>query len=425
MKVLVRLTKFILRSFPHSTFHPLFINSSNPLSVACTLDITKLLFPHKNLKHKLSLYIGAQNRKMASIHPRYIPSDPREGSDSTIASSIRVLRPSDNTFFLASIIPDVCTKDIPVPIRSRQPTPEPIDQVPATTPISPFHPDPHAKRPSQTSNYEMHTDLDSSSNGTDDDDENPTYTTKLAPVILPTAGKSLSLILNHPNIISLIDIIQPSLLPGSHTILNNKKPAPTADLTIFEDMNAGSLAYLLPSANSYPDPSDTHSWHVLATPNPARFSLPESLCWHVLRSISKALLWLHYGVKETAGIPGEYMKYDDDWHPILVMDISPGQIWFKRPEGGETYGECKLGGFQWARVIGTVGGEVAVASRVEGAQMVKKWFWAPVCLPFLPLPPTSHSNKRYTNTPQRKSTPTSHPGRAPLKPSPLAPQSTQ
>ncbi|KAH6679101.1 kinase-like domain-containing protein [Halenospora varia] len=256
---------------------------------------------------------------MASIYPRYIPSDPREGSDSTVASSIRVLRPSDNTFFLASIIPDVCTKDIP----------------------------------------------------------NPTYTTKLAPVILPTAGKSLSLILNHPNIISLIDIIQPSLLPGSHTTLNNKKPAPTADLTIFEDMNAGSLAYLLPSANSYPNPSDTHSWHVLATPNPARFSLPESLCWHVLRSISKALLWLHHGVKETAGIPGEYMKHDDDWHPILVMDISPGQIWFKRPEGGETYGECKLGGFQWARVIGTVGGEVAVASRVEGAQMVKKWFWAP------------------------------------------------
>lgn len=75
--------------------------------------------------------------------------------------------------------------------------------------------------------------------------------------------------------------------------------------------------------------------------------------------------------------PGEYVKHDDDWHPILVMDISPGQIWFKKPRGEETYGECKLGGFQWARVVGTFGGEVAMANRVEGAQMVKRWFWAP------------------------------------------------
>lgn len=143
-------------------------------------------------------------------------------------------------------------------------------------------------------------------------------------------------------------------------------------------MNAGSLSYLLPSLDDMPDFNDEAGWHRLSAVNMCRFSLPESLCWHVLLSMSKALLWLHHGVKETEGIRGEYMKHDDDWHAILIRDVSPGQIWFKKARGHETYGECKLGGFQWAKVCGSVGAKVAIAPRMETASREKKLFWAPV-----------------------------------------------
>jgi hypothetical protein len=156
-------------------------------------------------------------------------------------------------------------------------------------------------------------------------------------------------------------------------------PGNYGDLTIWEDMDAGSLSYLLPSPNALPDFTDTKGWHALAAQNFQRFSLPESLCWHVLISISKALRWLHHGVKETEGIPGDIMKHDDDWQPILIRDVSPGQIWFKKPKPGETYGECKLGGFQWAKVTGLAGGSMAIAGRVEEASREKQFYWAPVC----------------------------------------------
>ena len=85
-----------------------------------------------------------------------------------------------------------------------------------------------------------------------------------------------------------------------------------------------------------------------------------------------------YGVKETEGIRGEYMKHDDDWHAILIRDVSPGQMWFKKARGHETYGVCKLGGFQWAKVWGSVGAKVAIAPRMETASREKQFFWAPV-----------------------------------------------
>ncbi|KAG0646016.1 Serine threonine-kinase ATG1 [Hyphodiscus hymeniophilus] len=203
-------------------------------------------------------------------------------------------------------------------------------------------------------------------------------TTPLAPCILPSTAVTLSLILNHPHIISLVDIQPITSLSGSVS-----ESGPNADLTIWEDMNAGTLAYLLPDVSDLPSVNDAVGWHALCSVDLSRPSLPESLCWHVLRSISKALLWLHYGVKETEGIRGEYLKHDDDWHAILIRDISPSQIWFKKARGRsdnfgpETYGECKLGGFHWAKVTGTVESRVAVASRVEDASREKTLFWAP------------------------------------------------
>lgn len=50
--------------------------------------------------------------------------------------------------------------------------------------------------------------------------------------------------------------------------------------------------------------------------------IPESLCWHVLDGISQALLWLHFGHKDTFPFD-RHMGHDDDWHPILIMNITP------------------------------------------------------------------------------------------------------
>ena len=248
-------------------------------------------------------------------HPRYIPKDTE--SQSSFTDSITVLRIADGESFVAYPIPRTKTKD----------------------------------------------------------PKKDTVTTPLAPAIIPTAQVPLSRILNHPNIISLVDIIQSGSLPGKNDHYKY------GDLTIFEDMDAGCLSYLLPSPNNLPDFDDAVGWHALAAQNYQRFSVPESLCWHVLRSMSSALLWLHYGVKETEGIPGDYMKHDDDWQPILIRDISPGQVWFKKPRKEETYGECKLGGFQWAKITGVVGGRTAITDRVGEASREKKFYWAPVTLP--------------------------------------------
>jgi hypothetical protein len=207
------------------------------------------------------------------------------------------------------------------------------------------------------------------------DAKKKTTTTKLASAILPTAAVPISLILNHPNIVSLVDIIRNSALSGPTT-----EAGPYGDVTVWEDMDAGCLAYLLPTPEAYPDFDDEDGWHLLAAQHFSRFSLPESLCWHVLKNISRALLWLHHGVKETEGIPGESLRHDDDWHTILLRDISPSQIWLKKPKGDETYGECKIGGFQWAKVCASVGGIVALTQRVEEASREKKFYWPAVCL---------------------------------------------
>jgi hypothetical protein len=250
---------------------------------------------------------------MSLIHPRYIPRDPSEVQH--ISSSIQVIRTRDNAAFLASKIPTMVTRDA----------------------------------------------------------KTNTTNTKLASAILPTAAVPLSLILNHPNIISLVDIIRTSACDGPAS-----KAGPFGDITVWEDMDAGCLAYLLPAPEEYPDFADEKGWHLLAAQNFHRFSLPESLCWHVLKSISRALLWLHHGVKETEGIPGEWLRHDDDWHAILIRDISPSQIWLKKPKGNETYGECEIGGFQWAKVCASVGGLVASTQRVEEASRERMFYWPPV-----------------------------------------------
>jgi len=256
------------------------------------------------------------------IQPRYNIRDPREVEPGQ--TSIAVLRASDNALFLAFPVPSTVVQD-------------------------PDHPE---------------------------------WKVPLTSAILPIAGVPISRILNHPNIISLVDLIMQTNEPeGSHP-----SAGPIPDMAVFEDMTAGSLSYLLPPLEELPPWSQMSKWHALAAEDFNRFSLPESLCWHVLGSIARALNWLHHGLKETEGIPGDWMAHDDDWMPILIRDVSPAQIWFKRATGGVTYGECKLGGFGKANVTGFPGADSALTSKILDASLERQFYWAPVCLPFLFVP---------------------------------------
>lgn len=257
------------------------------------------------------------------IVSQYIPRDPAE--EQSLSSSIQVLRTRDNSTFLASCIRKVQVNDL----------------------------------------------------------LNQGYLTKLSTSILDTAQISISRILNHPNIISIVDIVNTS---GQDE--NTSAMGAFGDITVWEDMTAGSLAYILPSSDNLPAFEDQAAWASHAAQNFQRFSLPESLCWHVLRSISRSLLWLHHGVKETEGIPGDWNRHDEDWQAILIMDMSPGQIWFKQPKGPETYGECKLGGFSHAKVCGSPGALSAASWRIDSLPIHKQYYWAPVRSSLLsPSPP--------------------------------------
>jgi hypothetical protein len=114
------------------------------------------------------------------------------------------LRVSDNANFVATKISDARTKDVPI----------------------------FAEKPTNSQS-----DSESDPDDSESDDENATYKTKIASVILPTAGVSISRILNHPNIISLVDIDRISARAGTPALAGH-----LADISIWEDMNAGSLA---------------------------------------------------------------------------------------------------------------------------------------------------------------------------------------
>lgn len=95
--------------------------------------------------------------------------------------------------------------------------------------------------------------------------------------------------------------------------------------------------------------------------------LPESLCWHVLTSVLKALAWLHDGYREediiVDGANGEAVRdqraddrqsRDEDWLSVLHRDVTAANIFFQHPKGTETYGTCKLGNYSSVYVSGHV-----------------------------------------------------------------------
>ncbi|KAK6850780.1 hypothetical protein PG987_000414 [Apiospora arundinis] len=173
-------------------------------------------------------------------------------------------------------------------------------------------------------------------------------------------GQLLAL-LNHENLINLVDWVQ---LIGWK---DSNSPDQITYFFIFDYCNAGTLENLFQTRTEiWPNNEERH-YEVPVAKN--KF-LPESLCWHVLCSVLKALAWLHDGIREDLNPDTKQYEIHDagvDWHTILHRDISPANIFFCHPHTGtETYGQCKLGNMSKAHVSGHVNG--VLGGRVPAAE---------------------------------------------------------
>ncbi|KAK8120107.1 hypothetical protein PG999_004227 [Apiospora kogelbergensis] len=161
----------------------------------------------------------------------------------------------------------------------------------------------------------------------------------------------LMALLNHENLINLIDWVQ---LIGWK---DSKKPDQVTYFFIYDYCNAGTLENLFqPQVRVFPRNDESH----YQVPTMQDQFLPESFCWHVLCSVLKALAWLHDGIREDLNPDTEEYEVFDagvDWHTILHRDITPANIFFRHPHTmSETYGQCKLGNLSKAHVSGHVNG---------------------------------------------------------------------
>ncbi|KAK7409008.1 hypothetical protein QQX98_008827 [Neonectria punicea] len=164
-------------------------------------------------------------------------------------------------------------------------------------------------------------------------------------------AEALARLLNHENLINLVGTIDRH--PFTRTQERDKGPGKSELYLVWDFCDAMNLSALF-SDNPVNDSS---------------FYLPESLCWHVLRSLSRAVTYLHDGKRLKPGAtlslgePPEFVSVDADWLPILHRAIEPGNIYFQHPRGTETYGQCKLGDFSNAAVTGH-----GIRSAIESAE---------------------------------------------------------
>jgi serine/threonine protein kinase len=145
----------------------------------------------------------------------------------------------------------------------------------------------------------------------------------------------LAQILNHENIISIAGCINPKPLTSNPEYRYNT-------WLVWDYCDAGNLETLWTDKRLL----------LLAARTPQKF-LPESLCWHVLISILRALTWLHDGMRMLDTEDGRVLEeVHDDWMPILHGSITPENIHFQHPRGTEVFGVCKLANFSTAFVSG-------------------------------------------------------------------------
>lgn len=138
----------------------------------------------------------------------------------------------------------------------------------------------------------------------------------------------ISQILNHENLVSLVGRFH-------HTPFIGGRAASAEEFLVWDFCDAANLSALF-----IDQPVEESSYY-----------LPESFCWHVLRSLMRAITYLHDGKRMFYdGETPRYVEVDKDWHPILHRAIESGNVYFQHPRGKETYGLCKLGNFSNAAV---------------------------------------------------------------------------
>ncbi|KAF4912133.1 hypothetical protein CGCVW01_v011242 [Colletotrichum viniferum] len=145
-------------------------------------------------------------------------------------------------------------------------------------------------------------------------------------------GRNIAHIFNHENIISLAGYLRQKPF--------HSQVDATEDYLVWDICDAGTLELLFADRTFEKEPG---------------CHMPESLCWHVLTSIMRALVWLHDGCRhEIDWVTGQgHWEHEDlDWMPILHRGINGKTIFFQHPRGDETYGVCKLGKFGTAYVSG-------------------------------------------------------------------------
>ncbi|KAI9890462.1 MAG: hypothetical protein M1814_003946 [Vezdaea aestivalis] len=159
-------------------------------------------------------------------------------------------------------------------------------------------------------------------------------------VFLREVEENLKALLDHPNLIRLVDVV------WEYSDFNRQ-----ADYTVHEYCEEGTLENLFRFCHPPPSPGSPQEW------------MPETLCWHVLEGMAKALRWLHTGVKSFK-VLSQDLERDFDWQSIYVMRIEPGHIYFRAKEAGKMYGQVKLGNLNHAKLGATKGADVIPPAEV-------------------------------------------------------------
>lgn len=149
---------------------------------------------------------------------------------------------------------------------------------------------------------------------------------------------ALAQLLNHENLVSLAGVIN-----EKHTKASQYSDRVQRIWLVWDYCDGGNLQELF---------LDGH----VALEHTPYYYMPEDLCWHVLRSVLRGLVWLQTGQRFFCAEDKPYVQdlraVDDDWYPILHGGVKPENIFFQLPRGGEKYGPCKLGNFSKAFISG-------------------------------------------------------------------------